>query len=90
MDNRSIKVGDLNGLANYCNTKFHIEGIIDCDFTTYCNYIDSHNHSGIQATDLLCNVMWGRYNYPETDSLSNTLMEYSTFISQFPYAKFGK
>ncbi len=90
LDNRSIKIGDLNGLASYCNTKFHIECDISCNFKTHCQYVESHHHSGIQIADLLCNVMWCRYNYPQTDGSSVTLLSHDNHIVKFPYARFGR
>ena len=89
LDSRSIKIGSLDGLADYINTKVYIENEINREFTTYCEYIESHTHSGIQVADLLCNILWCKFNYPDTDGSSQKMLEKDHYICKFPLGKFG-
>lgn len=88
-DNKSIKVGSLNGLADYINTKVLVEDEISGNFTTHCQYQESHNHSGIQVADLLCNTAWTKFNYPLTDKVSLAL-EGKSYFCYIPYSAFGQ
>lgn len=89
LDNRSIKLGTHKSLEDYLNTQVIIEEKIKGNFKVNCEYLESHNHYGIQAADLLCNITWAKYNYPETDKVSKLLEEKSS-IFKFPLDDFGK
>jgi hypothetical protein len=63
-DNRSIKYGSENTLADHIKinayTRWNIINNIDVSF------IDSKKSKMIQATDLMANAIYARYNYDKT------------------------
>lgn len=87
-DNRSIKVGSQNGLADYINTEVLINNNIPRSFKTSCTYIDSSSCCGIQTADLLCNTVWTKFNYPHTDKVSSCL-DGKNYIFKMPLSQFG-
>jgi len=87
-DNRTIKHGSINGLADYVNTKLIIEKSIPNIFKTSCEYLESHENIGIQVADLLCNVLWAKFNYPDSDGSSKKLEDNEVFYCKIPYSKF--
>ena len=56
IDNRNIRIGDLNNLETYLKTEFCLE---DYDFKI--TYYDSSNNYGIQLADLIVNTFYNSY-----------------------------
>lgn len=56
IDNRNIRVGDLNNLETYLKTEFCL---YNDDFTI--TYYDSKSNYGIQLADLIVNTFYNRY-----------------------------
>lgn len=88
-DSRSIKVGSQNGLADYINTQVLVNNNISRYFKTSCAYIDSSSCCGIQTADLLCNTVWTKFNYPQTDKVS-TCLDGINHMFKMPLSLFGK
>lgn len=56
VDNRNIRVGDLNNLENYLNTEFCLE-----NYHFQITYYDSKTNYGIQLADLIVNTFYNFY-----------------------------
>ena len=56
IDNRNIRVGDLNNLETYLKTKFCLE-----NFDFKITYYDSSTNYGIQLADLIVNTFYNSY-----------------------------
>ena len=56
VDNRNIRVGDLNNLEMYLKTEFCLE-----NFNFKVTYYDSANNYGIQLADLIVNTFYNLY-----------------------------
>lgn len=56
VDNRNIRVGDLNNLENYLKTEFCLE-----NFDFKITYYDSATHYGVQLADLIVNTIYNSY-----------------------------
>ncbi len=56
IDNRNIRVGELNNLETYLKTEFCLE-----NFNFKITYYDSKNHYGIQLADLVVNTFYNYY-----------------------------
>lgn len=88
LDNRSIKISSQNSLEDYLNIKFKIEKAPLVNFDIKCKYSDSKIDYSIEIADLLCNVCWTKFNYPQTDKVSLYLNNKS-FFAYFPINSFG-
>lgn len=56
IDNRNIRVGDLNNLETYLKTEFCLE-----NFDFKITYYDSRTNYGIQLADLIVNTFYNSY-----------------------------
>lgn len=56
VDNRNIRIGDLNNLENYLNAEFRSE-----NFEFKITYYDSSTNFGIQLADLVVNTFYNSY-----------------------------
>ena len=56
IDNRNIRIGDLNNLETYLKTEFCLE-----NFDFKITYYDSATHFGIQLADLIVNTFYNYY-----------------------------
>ena len=56
VDNRNIRVGDLNNLETYLKTEFCLE-----NFDFKITYYDSKSNFGIQLADLIVNTFYNSY-----------------------------
>ena len=56
VDNRNIRVGDLNNLEMYLKTEFCLE-----NFNFKVTYYDSATNYGIQLADLIVNTFYNSY-----------------------------
>lgn len=56
IDNRNIRVGDLNNLETYLKTEFCLE-----NFDFKITYYDSSSNYGIQLADLIVNTFYNSY-----------------------------
>lgn len=56
VDNRNIRVGDLNNLETYLKTEFCLE-----DFEFKITYYDSSTNYGVQLADLIVNTFYNSY-----------------------------
>ena len=56
VDNRNIRVGDLNNLETYLKTEFCLE-----DFEFKITYYDSSTNYGVQLADLVVNTFYNSY-----------------------------
>ncbi|MDD7411304.1 DUF3800 domain-containing protein [Fusobacterium gastrosuis] len=88
LDNRTIKISSQNSLEDYLNIKFKIEKQNPVNFNIRCKYSDSKFDYSIEVADLLCNVCWTKFNYPQTDKVSLYLNNKS-FFAYFPINSFG-
>ncbi|MBR4231084.1 MAG: DUF3800 domain-containing protein [Bacilli bacterium] len=83
IDNRNIRVGELNNLENYLKTEFCF---YDYDFSV--TYYDSKTNFGIQLADLLVNTF---YNYYKDVKLIKNLVlildDNKYNVSMFPLTK---
>lgn len=68
IDNRNIRVGELNNLETYLKTEFCI---YDDDFKI--KYYDSKTSYGIQLADLIVNTFYN--NYKDTKIVENVIKE---------------
>lgn len=80
IDNRNIRVGDLNNLETYLKTEFCLE-----NFDFKITYYDSATNYGIQLADLIVNTF---YNYYEDQRIVEKVIPSIKFqkfrISLFP------
>lgn len=67
IDNRNIRVGDLNNLETYLKTEFCLQ-----DFDFKITYYDSKTNYGIQLADLIVNTF---YNHYKDSSIVDTVMK---------------
>lgn len=67
IDNRNIRVGDLNNLETYLKTEFCLQ-----DFDFKITYYDSKTNYGIQLADLIVNTF---YNHYKDSSIIDTVMK---------------
>lgn len=56
VDNRNIRIGDLNNLETYLKTEFCLE-----NFNFKITYYDSSTNYGIQLADLIVNTLYNSY-----------------------------
>lgn len=80
IDNRNIRVGELNNLETYLKTEFCL---FDDDFKI--TYYDSKTNYGIQLADLIVNTFYNKYK--DISIVENLLKElkYKNFrVSLFP------
>ena len=56
IDNRNIRIGELNNLETYLKTEFCLE-----DFDFKITYYDSKTNYGIQLADLIVNTFYNYY-----------------------------
>ena len=80
IDNRNIRVGELNNLETYLKTEFCI---YDYDFKI--TYYDSKTNYGIQLADLIVNTFYNKYK--DSTIVKNVIKElkYKNFkVSLFP------
>jgi len=80
IDNRNIRVGELNNLETYLKTEFYI---YDDDFSI--TYYDSKTNYGIQLADLTVNTFYNYYKNSEiVENLIKELKPKNFRISLFP------
>ncbi|MCI5835217.1 MAG: DUF3800 domain-containing protein [Firmicutes bacterium] len=80
IDNRNIRVGDLNNLEVYLKTEFCLE---KCDFKV--KYYDSSTNYGIQLADLIVNTFYNSYkNINIVKTVVPVLKDNNFRISLFP------
>jgi len=85
LDNRSIKIKYQNELETYLD--WEIGEIFARDFKV--EYKNSAKAREIQVADYLANVIYGRYNYIDTEKTSSLIPYFSSIIiSKFPYKEF--
>ena len=83
IDNRNIRVGDLNNLETYLKTEFCLE-----NFDFKITYYDSSTNYGIQLADLIVNTFYN--SYKDVNIVKNVLpyLKGKNFrISLFPGRK---
>ena len=86
IDNRNIRVGDLNNLETYLKTEFCL---FDDDFKI--TYYDSKTNYGIQLADLIVNTFYNKYK--DITIVENVLKELKPKnfrVSLFPKNKYKK
>jgi len=72
VDNRNIRVGDLNNLETYLKTEFCLQ-----NFDFKITYYDSSSNFGIQMADLTVNTFYNLYkdkNIVTLETVQNTLI----------------
>ena len=80
IDNRNIRVGELNNLETYLKTEFCI---YDDDFKI--TYYDSKTNYGIQLADLIVNTFYNKYkDITIVDNLIKELKPKNFRVSLFP------
>ncbi len=83
VDNRNIRVGELNNLENYLNTEFCL-----MNYHFKVKYYDSATNFGIQLADLIVNTF---YNYAKNKEMIEEVYRHLNFrkfrISFFPGSK---
>lgn len=86
IDNRNIRVGELNNLETYLNTEFCI---YDDDFKI--TYYDSKTNYGIQLADLTVNTFYNSYkNISIVKNLIKELKPKNFRVSLFPKNSWDK
>lgn len=86
IDNRNIRVGDLNNLETYLKTEFCL---YEDDFSI--TYYDSKTHYGIQLADLIVNTFYNRYkDQTIVENLIKELRQKNFRVSLFPRKKINK
>lgn len=82
IDNQSISVGSFNTLKDYLliYNRFELGNDININVT----YIQSHHDYNIQISDLICNILWSKYEYPSTDKTSSSMDINKIKIKNFP------
>ena len=80
IDNRNIRIGDLNNLETYLKTEFCLE-----NFNFKITYYDSATNFGVQLADLIVNTF---YNYYKDKKIVKNVIPYlkgkNFRISLFP------
>lgn len=80
VDNRNIRVGELNNLENYLNTEFCLE-----NFNFKIKYYDSATNYGVQLADLIVNTFYNSYKSKERVKNVLRMLRIRKFrISAFP------
>ena len=80
IDNRNIRVGDLNNLETYLKTEFCLE-----NFDFKITYYDSSTNFGIQLADLIVNTFYNSYKDRKIVSKVLEILKGKNFrISLFP------
>lgn len=80
VDNRNIRVGDLNNLETYLKTEFCLE-----NFDFKITYYDSATNYGIQLADLIVNTFYNSYKDREIVKNVLPILKSNNFrISLFP------
>ncbi|NPV74571.1 MAG: DUF3800 domain-containing protein, partial [Pelotomaculum sp.] len=88
IDNKSLKVGSLNSFEDYIAIKLNF-GLRKQTYVSV-KYLDSQHFFEIQAADFICNALWGRENYPNTDLYSPFIWRLVKKRLKFPITGFGK
>ena len=88
IDESSIKVGSLNSFEDYIAIKLNFEEGLQTKIDV--KYGLSHNHYEIQASDFICNALWGRENYPNEDNYSGLIWGRVASRLIFPRNVFGR
>lgn len=84
IDNRNIRVGELNNLETYLKTEFCIE-----HFDFKITYYDSKTNFGIQLADLIVNTFYNYYkNKTIIKNIVKNLKKKNFRVSLFPNKKF--
>lgn len=80
VDNRNIRVGDLNNLETYLKTEFCLE-----NFGFKITYYDSASNYGVQLADLIVNTFYNSYKDRKiVENVLKTLKGKNFRISLFP------
>ena len=80
VDNRNIRVGDLNNLENYLNTEFCLN-----NYNFKIKYYDSATNYGIQLADLIVNTFYNSYkDINIVNDVINNIQHKKFKISIFP------
>ncbi len=80
IDNRNIRIGDLNNLETYLKTEFCLE-----NFDFKITYYDSATNYGIQLADLIVNTFYNYYKDQKIVEKVIPSIEFEKFrISLFP------
>ena len=80
IDNRNIRIGELNNLETYLKTEFCL---FEDDFKI--TYYDSKTNYGIQLADLIVNTFYNKYkDIKIVENLVNTLKYKNFRVSLFP------
>ena len=83
IDNRNIRVGELNNLETYLKTEFCVE-----NFDFKITYYDSSKNYGIQMADLIVNTIYNSYKNKNIVKKVLLVMKNKNFrISLFPGRK---
>ena len=86
LDNHTIKVGSVNSLKDYIKIKAYTEWGFQKEITF--EHMNSENSKNIQAIDIVCNIIWQKYNYG-VDHLYNLMAKHRLHQIKFPFSKFG-
>ena len=80
VDNRNIRVGDLNNLETYLKTEFCLE-----NFEFKITYYDSSTNYGVQLADLVVNTFYNSYkDITIVENLIKELKPKNFRVSLFP------
>lgn len=80
IDNRNIRVGDLNNLETYLKTEFCLQ-----DYNFKVTYYDSKTNYGIQLADLTVNTFYNKYKDSTiVDEVLKELKPKNFRVSLFP------
>mgnify|MGYP002589997521 CR=1 FL=1 len=80
IDNRNIRVGDLNNLETYLKTEFCLQ-----DYNFKVTYYDSKTNYGIQLADLTVNTFYNKYKDSTiVDTVLEELKPKNFRVSLFP------
>ena len=83
VDNRNIRVGDLNNLETYLKTEFCLD-----NFDFKITYYDSATNYGIQLADLIVNTFYNYYkNCDIVKKVLPSLKSKNFRVSLFPSYK---
>ena len=83
IDNRNIRVGDLNNLETYLKTEFCLQ-----DYNFKVTYYDSKTNYGIQLADLTVNTFYNKYKDSTiVDTVLEELKPKNFRVSLFPRKK---
>ncbi len=84
LDNHSIKVKSINSLCEYIKIKAITEW--NFNYNLDISYVDSKNSKVIQATDIVANAVYAKYNYNKSHLYNILKIDESI---KFPNAKFN-